>query len=166
MFAAKAIIPVAFKVVVPDLIASNGPLWPCWAGEPKLVSNVTWNVVVSSFVIVIVSAFWKLPVIFSICKYCKDVLNLNIVAVAPEVSPVTVAVPEPCVAIEFSKSETVAPPMKAAAWYFNIKPLVWTLTGVSSSAVPVATQAFSPYAWEQFRPLINPPDSQKIAFSA
>ena len=57
MLAANLIIPVAFKVVVPDLIASNGPLWPCWAGEPKLVSSVTWNVSEFSFVIVMV-IFW------------------------------------------------------------------------------------------------------------
>ena len=164
--AASVIIPVAFNVVVPDLTASKGPLWPCCAGEPKLESNCTWNVDESSFSIVIISLFWKLPLIFSMCKYCKDVLNLNIVAVAPEVTPCILAVPWPCVAIEFSKSETVAPPWKAAALYFNIKPLVWMFTGVSSSSVPEATQAFSPYACEQFRPLINPPDSANTAFSA
>ena len=49
--------------------------------------NLIWNVDESSFSIVHTSPFWKSPLIFSMCKYKSELFHLNILAVAPEVSP-------------------------------------------------------------------------------
>ena len=65
-------------------------------------------------------------------------------AVAPEVSPVIVAVPPPCDVILSATSLSVAAPIKAVLSYCNISPRELTVTGVSLDKVPSATAPFSP----------------------
>ena len=73
IFAPTVINPVDVKNVVPDLTEISGPTWPFCATvveslAPNVASKFTVKVDEFSAVILIVSLFWKLPVLFLMCK--------------------------------------------------------------------------------------------------